>query len=136
MATILSQGTTVTVEDGAASTAVIGGIVGMSGIGSGSATEIDITSLASTRKEYRQGLQDNGTLTFELLRDEDDAGQVELREMQAAQATREFVITLSSSTLNVLTFNGFVTSLTSDIGADDIVRGTCAVKITGAITLS
>jgi len=133
---ILAQGTTVTVEDGAASTAVIGGIISMSGIGSGSATEIDVTTLASTAKEFRQGLKDNGSMTFELIRDEDDAGQVELKEMEDAQATREFVITLPTSTLNVFTFDGFVTSLTTDIGADDVVRGTCTVKITGAIVLS
>lgn len=133
---ILAQGTTVTVEDGAAGTATIGGIVSISGIGNGSATEIDVTTLASSAKEYRQGLKDNGSVTFELIRDEDDAGQVELREMEDAQATREFVITLPSSTLNVLTFDGFVTSLTTDIGADDVARGSCTVKITGAITLS
>lgn len=133
---ILAQGTTVTVENGSSGTATIGGIVSISGIGSGAASEIDITTLASTAKEYKQGLKDNGTLTFELIRDEDDAGQVELREMEDAQATREFVITLPTSTLNVLTFDGFVTSLTTDIGADDVARGSCTVKITGAIALS
>lgn len=133
---ILAQGTTVTVEDGAASTATIGGIISMSGIGSGTASEIDVTTLASTAKEYRQGLKDNGSMTFELIRDEDDAGQVELKEMEDAQATREFVITLPSSTLNVFTFDGFVTSLTTEVGADDVVRGTCTVKITGAIVVS
>lgn len=133
---ILAQGTTVTVEDGAASTATIGGIISMSGIGSGSASEIDVTTLASTAKEYRQGLKDNGSMTFELIRDEDDLGQVELKEMEDAQATREFVITLPSSTLNVFTFDGFVTSLTTEVGADDVVRGTCTVKITGAIVVS
>jgi len=133
---ILAQGTTVTVEDGAASTAVIGGIVSIAGIGNGAAGEIDVTTLASTAKEFRQGLKDNGSITFELIRDEDDAGQVELREMEDAQATREFVITLPTSTLNVFTFDGFVTSLSTDIGADDVARGTCTVKITGAITLS
>lgn len=133
---ILAQGTTVTVEDGAASTATIGGIISMSGIGSGSASEIDVTTLASTAKEFRQGLKDNGSMTFELIRDEDDAGQVELKEMEDAQATREFVITLPSSTLNVFTFDGFVTSLTTEIGADDVVRGSCTVKITGAIVVS
>jgi len=133
---ILAQGTTVTVEDGAASTATIGGIISMSGIGSGTASEIDVTTLASTAKEYRQGLKDNGSMTFELIRDEDDAGQVELKEMEDAQATREFVITLPSSTLNVFTFDGFVTSLTTEVGADDVVRGSCTVKITGAIVVS
>lgn len=133
---ILAQGTTVTVGDGAASTAVIGGIISMAGIGSGSATEIDITNLASTRKESRQGLKDNGSMTFELIRDEDDAGQAELLEMEDAQATREFVITLPTSTLNVFTFDGYVTSLSTDIGADGIVTGSCTVKITGAIVRS
>ncbi len=49
------------------------------------------------------------SITFDLIRDEDDVGQVELREMEDAQATREFVVTLPSSTLNVFTFDGFVT---------------------------
>lgn len=133
---ILAQGTTVTVGDGAAGTATIGGIVSISGIGSGSVTEIEVTTLASTARQYRQGLQDLGSISFELIRDEDDLGQVELREMLAAQATREFVITLPSSTLNVLTFNGFVSSLSTDIGADDVARGTCTVRISGDITLS
>ena len=133
---ILAQGTTVTVEDGAASTATIGGIVSISGIGSGSVTEIEVTTLASTAREYRQGLQDLGSISFELIRDEDDLGQVELREMLAAQATREFVITLSSSTLNVITFDGFVSSLSSDINADGVVTGTCTVRISGNIALS
>ena len=133
---ILAQGTIVTVGDGAASTAVIGGIISMSGIGSGSASEIDVTTLASTAKEFRQGLKDNGSMTFELIRDEDDVGQVELKEMEDAQATREFIITVPTSTLNVFTFDGFVTSLSTDIGSDDVVRGTCTVKITGAIVVS
>lgn len=133
---ILAQGTTVTVGDGAAGTATIGGIVSISGIGSGSTTEIEVTTLASTAREYRQGLQDLGTISFELIRDEDDLGQVELREMLAAQATREFIITLSSSTLNVITFDGFVSSLSSDINADGVVTGTATVRISGDITLS
>ena len=133
---ILCQATVVSVGDGAASIAVIGGIIGMSGIGSGTAGEIDTTTLASVAKEFVQGLKDNGSMTFELIRDEDDVGQVELREMLAAQATREFIITIPTSTLNVFTFDGFVTSLTTDINADDVVRGQCTVKITGAIVLS
>jgi hypothetical protein len=133
---ILAQGTTVSVEDGAASTAIIGGIMSIGGIGSGSATEIPTTTLASTAQEFVQGLQDNGSITFDLIRDEDDAGQVELREMLAAQATREFVITLPTSTLNVFTFDAFVTQLTTDVGADDVAKGTCTIKVSGAIVLS
>lgn len=133
---ILAQGTVVTVDDSLGAPVTLGGVISMSGIGSGSASEIDVTTLASVAKEFRQGLKDNGSMTFELIRDEDDLGQVELKEMEDAQATREFIITLASSTLNVFTFNGFVTSLTTDVGSDDVVRGTCTVKITGAIVVS
>lgn len=133
---ILAQGTTVAVDNGSSSTAPIGGVIGISGIGSGAASEIDITTLASSAKEFRQGLKDNGSITLDLIRDEDDAGQLELREMEDSQLTRQFVITLPSSTLNVFTFNGFVSSLTTDIGADDVARGQCTIRITGAITLS
>lgn len=133
---ILAQGTTVTIGDGSAGTETVGGIIGISGIGSGSATVIDVTTLASTAKEKRQGLKDNGSITLELIRDEDDAGQAELLEMYNAQATREMVITLPTSTLNVFTFNCFVTQLTTDVGADDVARGQCVLEITGDITLS
>ena len=133
---ILAQGTTVTVGDGAASTAVVGGIMSIGGIGSGSATEIPVTTLASTAQEFKQGLLDNGSITFDLIRDEDDAGQAELLEMQTAQATREFIITLPSSTLNVFTFDGFVTQITTDTNADDVAKGTATIKITGAIVLT
>lgn len=133
---ILAQGTTVSVGDGAASTAVVGGIMSIGGIGSGSATEISTTTLASTAQEFVQGLQDFGSISFELIRDEDDLGQVELREMLAAQATREFIITLPTSTLNVFTFDAFVTQLTTDVGADDVAKGTCTIKVSGAIVLT
>ena len=133
---ILAQGTTVTIGDGAAGTETIGGIISISGIGSGSATEIDVTTLASTAKEFREGLKDNGAITLELIRDEDDAGQAELLEMYNAQASRECIITLPTSTLNVFTFNCFVTQLTTDVGADDVARGSCVLRITGDITLS
>ena len=133
---ILAQGTTVTVGDGAAGTETIGGIMSIGGIGSGSATEIPVTTLASTAQEFKQGLKDNGSITFDLIRDEDDAGQAELLEMYNAQATREFIITLPTSTLNVFTFDAFVTQLTTDVNADDVAKGSCTIKVTGDITLS
>lgn len=132
MAAINAQGTTLTVEDGAASTAVVGGVISYS-LADGEASDIDITTLASTAKEFRQGLQDYGDFTIELVRDFDDAGQVELIEMKAAAVTREFVITFPSGTLNVGTFDGYVKSINVEGGVDAINTGTCVVKITGAI---
>ena len=136
-AAILAQGTVVTVGDGAASTAVIDGIESISGLGSGSAGVIDTTSLSSTAKESLPGLKDEGEVTFNFSRrNEDDAGQAELREMEAAQEVREFVIVLDSSTLKTVTFDGHVQSLTTDINSDSAVTGACTVKITGPLVWS
>lgn len=129
---IKTQLSTLTVEDDGGDPTAIGGIESITGIGSGSATEIPITTLASTAKEFRQGLQDFGTIQISLSRrNEDDVGQTELSAMLAAQATREFVLTLPESTKNVITFQGFVTQITSDIAADNVVKGTVTVRITG-----
>ena len=133
---ILAQGTTITVEDSGATPVTINGVMSIGGIGSGTASEIDVTTLASTAKEFRQGLQDFGTITLELIRNQDDSGQAELASMRAAQATREFVVTLPSSTNDVATFDGFCTQLTAEVGADDVVRGTATIRVTGAVVWS
>lgn len=133
---ILAQDATITVNNASASPVTINGVISITGIGSGSATEIDVTTLASTAREFRQGLQDFGTIQLEVIRNQDDLGQKELFDMMGAQAVRQFVVTLSSSTADVITFNGFVQSFSVDINADDAVRGTASIRITGAIVFS
>lgn len=136
MAAIDAQGITVTVGDGEAGTATIGGIGSIEF--SGSETTIkDRTTLASSAKEFGAGLIDYGNFTMEFaLRDVNDAGQAELLEMQAAAEIREFVVTLPSGTLTTATFDGLVTSLSLNGGVDEDVSGSCEVKIDGAIVWS
>lgn len=124
---ILTQLTTVTFN-----AVQVNGVVSISGIGSGSATEIPATTLASTAKEFVQGLRDFGAFTMELIRNQDDLGQLEMFNAMAAQTTRTVVITLPSSTANVITVSAFVQSITTDINADGIVTGTATLRITGA----
>lgn len=131
-----TQGITITVEDGTGTPVTITGHVGISGFGSGSSKEIDITTMASTAKEFRQGLRDFGGLKIDLVRNPDDAGQAELFSMQELQATREFVITAPTGTLNVYTFSGFVSQFTTDMATDDVLRGSCTVRVTGAPTIT
>ena len=128
---ILVQGTTMTFN-----AVAVGGLMSISGIGSGSATEIDITTFASTAKEFTQGLRDFGTISVELRRNQDDLGQVEMFTAMASQLTRTVVITLPSSTANVATFSGFVQSLSTDLQADGAVTGTAVIRITGAVVWS
>lgn len=128
---ILAQDTTITIGGTA-----IAGVRSITGIGSGKATEIDVTTLASTAKEFRMGLQDFGSIQIEMIRNQDDTGQVALFTNLAAQTSATFIVTLPSSTANVITFTGFVTSVTTDIGADGVVTGVAEVRITGTIAFT
>lgn len=125
---ILCQGTTMTFN-----AVAVGGLMAISGIGSGSATEIDITTFASTAKEFTQGLRDFGSITVDLRRNQDDLGQVEMFTAMASQLTRTVIITLPSSTANVATFTAFVQSLSTDLKADGAVEGKAVLRITGAV---
>lgn len=134
---ILAQDTTMTIANSVATPVAIGGLMSITGIGSGSATEIDVTTLASTSKEYRQGLRDFGSISVEFSRrNQDDLGQKEMFDAMGLQAVREFVVTLSSSTADVITFDGFVQSISLDVNSDGVVTGTATVRITGDIVFS
>ncbi len=123
---ILCQGTTLSFGG-----SPIDGVVSITGIGSGSATEHDITTLASTAKEFKPGLRDFGAIEVELIRNQDDQGQSDLFDALAAQTVDTVVVTLPSSTANVGTFDGFVQSLSTEIAADGVVMGKCKIRITG-----
>ncbi len=74
-----------------------------------------------------------GSISIDLIRNQDDLGQLELFNALAAQAVYTGVITLPTSTANVGTFSGFVQSLSTDVAADGAVMGTCTIRITGAV---
>lgn len=133
---ILGNGITVTFEDNLAAAQTVGKVVGFSGL-DGEAADIDTTTLASTAKEYCQGLQDFGNISLEVLRDFDDVGQAALLDAMDNQATREMVITFPSGTLDTLTFQAYVKSISIDVGgSDEVVRGTINLKVSGEPVLS
>jgi len=130
-APILTQLTTVSFNSD-----VVGGVTSIKGIGSGKAKEIDVSTLASTAAEFVQGLRDFGTCTMELIRNQDDAGQLAMFVANAAQATETMVVTLPTSAANVITFSCFVVSIDTNIDKDGVVMGTATLRITGAIVFS
>lgn len=133
---ILCQGVTVSIDDDLGAPVIINGVVSLAGIGSGTAAEIDVTTLASTAKEFKMGLQDFGSFTIELIRDNDDLGQAELLDAMDQQERRTFIITLPTSTLNVGTVEGYVVSVTSDIAKDGVVMGQATIRTTGKLVWS
>lgn len=136
MATIKTQGITITVADSGGTPVTIGGHLSISGIDSGQATKIDITTQASTAFEHRLGLVDNGDFTIELNADLDDAGQQELNSIRTTGATREMVITFPEGTINTLTFDCTCPGLSLDGGINDVVKSTATISITGGVTRS
>lgn len=131
-AAILVQGTTMTFNSVA-----VGGIESISGVGSGSAKSIDITTFASTAKEFSQGLRDFGTLEITFSRrNQDDLGQLEMFNAWANQQTKTVVITMPTSTANVITFSAFVESFPMDLNSDAAVTGKATLKITGAVAFT
>jgi len=133
MTVLDAQGATFSIDDSGSTPVLVGGIVSFSGF-DGEAADIDITTLNSTAKEYRQGLQDFGNFTLELKRDPNDAGQNELLSAKAAQATRTCILTLASG--DVATFEAYVKSVSSSGGVDATIDGSANLKVTGAVVWS
>lgn len=128
MAVINAQGATFTFNS-----VTVGGIVSFSGF-DGAAADIDVTTLASTAKEFRQGLSDEGGFTIELMRDPSDLGQIEFLTARAAQSVETCVLTLPSG--DVATFDAYVKSVSSNGGVDGVVTGSAALKVTGPVVWS
>lgn len=133
---ILSQGTVVTIDDvGGSSATTINGVKSISGIGSGEAPDIDVTTLDSTAREVRAGLQDFGSMTMEFVWNLDDAGQAEMLAKMDAQTPAKLIITLPSSnpsvTLNVWTGTVYIKKMEAALGVDGVVNGTATIRVTG-----
>lgn len=132
---ILTQGTTISIDDDTGTPVTINGHQSISGIGSGQASKIEVTTLASTAKEYRMGLQDWGDFTMNFIWNLDDLGQAEMLDAMDKQSTRTFIMTLPATnpsvTLNVWTAEVLVLQMQADVNADGVVQGTATFAVTG-----
>lgn len=122
------QGATLTVLDGTYK--AVGGFLGMNHA-SGSAADIDRTNAASTRKINKQGLADFGTFQVDLQRDPGDVGQAVLDARKADGASTTFKFTIPGATAQVMTFVGFVKSLSLEADTAGDLKGKCNIRITG-----
>ena len=139
MATHLVNGSTLVVDDGTGTDTdiTIGEIVSASGLGGGESEVIDVTTWASTEKEYRIGLPDYGTPSLSILFDPDDVGQDELEEIRKAQTSREFTIQFpTTATDRTGVFTAFVTSFSIDGAVGDVWKGTITFRVTQDLVFS
>ena len=98
----------------------------------GSASEIDVTNLASTAKEFRLGLTDPGQFTIEIDYDGANAGHVALRSKQVSGLLSNFQLTLPNAA--VISFTGFVKKFSLAGGVDAVAKTSVDIRISGAIT--
>ena len=130
---ISAQGTTFSIDTSLTVTpslTAIGNIKTFTGF-DGSSSEIDVTNLNSTAKEYRLGLEDNGQFAIELDRDFADAGQTALLAARDAQTGKSFKLVLPNG--ENATFTGFVKKFSMAGGVDQIVKGSADIRISGAV---
>lgn len=99
----------------------------------GTANEIDVTNMLSAAKEVRLGLPDSGQFTIEVDQDVNDAGQAAVRTSQQAQTLKNYKITFASG--SVLTFAAYCKKFSTSAGIDQVIKGSIALRITGAYTL-
>lgn len=130
------QGTKFQVSDGGdpETFSDVPGVVSITGLGSGSAAEIDTTDLSSLAKEYVQGLKDEGSITIELIYDPSDPAHSRLEALRDTQQTTNFKVIASDAISTEFMFQGFVQSLPKDFSADDVLRSSATIRITGPIT--
>lgn len=121
----------------------VGGVSSITDIRSGTATEIDVSDLQSTAKEFVLGLADNGSMTLSGFYDPNDEGQRTLETLRETSASNAFrvgvrnALSVGSPTgFTTLSFTGFVQTFPISLGVDQAVTFTVTVRITGAITKS
>lgn len=131
---IRAQGTTFAIDtsvSGGPTYTAISNVKTFSGF-DGSSSEIDVTNLGSTAKEFRVGLEDNGQFNVELDRDLADVGQTALLAARDSQDAKLFKLTLSNGTN--ATFTGYVKKFSMSGGVDAVVKGSVDIRISGAVT--
>lgn len=138
MTDIKTQGTQLKIENAASPNeyTLIPGVYQISGLGGGEGQEIDVTDFDSSAKEYLIGLKDEGTLSFSMNYNPDNAQHILLETLRDSQASSGFQIVLAAGTLKTFTFDAFVKTIDLNLDADDAVRATVALRITGAVVKS
>lgn len=100
----------------------------------GQASEIDVTHLQSTAKEFLMGLQDFGSFQIDVNYISDDPGQVAMRAAKASRVIQQFRATFSDN--STATFSGYVLSNPVSGQVDGKVDSSFTVRITGAVVFA
>lgn len=128
-----TTGKTITAGSGTATPVTFTDIVNLHDFSGfdGTASEIDVTNLESTAKEFRLGLSDPGQFTINLSYDNTNAGHIALRSKQASGLLTNFKLVLPNA--NTVTFSGFVKKFSLAGGVDQVAKTAVDIRISGPI---
>lgn len=99
----------------------------------GESSQVDVTNLDSTEKEYITGLSDGASLNVKGVWNKTDTnGQVAMRAAWAAKASRNFQVDFPDGVR--ASFRAAVLSFTLGASVDNAMEFTSKIKISGAIT--
>ena len=136
---IATQGIAIKVGDGAMTEVftTIAEVIGFSGPTT-AANEIEVTTLASTAKEFIAGLVDNGEVSLEVNAVPKDTQHRQIRADISAGTVRNYLIDFNDkegaeTTSTTYEFAAFVKEFPLSAAADDKLSGTVTLRITGAI---
>jgi len=140
---IKSQGTIVscstTYDAAATGYTAISNIQSANGIGSGSASDIDVTDLNSTAKEFLQGIKDEGEISLALKYDYSDAGQTIVQTAVDGSNLIYWDVEIpiaGKSTGLRLSFAGTPKTFSKDLGVDAVVDSSITIKVSGAVSIT
>lgn len=100
----------------------------------GEASEIDVSHMQSTAKEFRMGLADSGGFSVDANYLPEDPGQVAVREAKDDRTLQTFRLTYSDGSKNQ--FTAFVKSAPQSGGVDDKISTSFSLRISGSVTFT
>lgn len=127
----------------------IGEVTGITGLGGGGATEIDVTDFDSTAIEKLNGLENNGDVTLNLKFDPSNSAHTTLDGLVGGDNKRFFLGGSEAGTDPTYSsgytlptdrsswdWTGPVKSNAFDFNVNDVVRSTVVIGVSGGITLT
>lgn len=131
----------------------IGAATGVTSVG-GSKSDIDITNLDSTVKEFAPGLMDGGSPSFDLIFDAGSTSHALLNALstQGTNSTKQWCFTFSDGTptaptatggnivvptaCSSLKFNAYVKQFQYDAATDNVIKAKIQLRATGPVTFT
>jgi len=102
----------------------------------GSASEIDVTDLSSTSKEFKRGLTDNGSVSTTIMFIPKNVQHAQLRADfdSATEIARNYRLTFTDSPATLWTFSAYVASFSTSNAIDGVTTASISLRIKGGIT--